>query len=166
MSCFVMDYALKNTIYRGEARLAYIAAGDNDGRISVTGICYWCGCDAGEAEAIIDRMIECGIFRRLEGRVVCPELVAVAEENNAPTPRSQRRQFTVSTTRRARLYARDGNACHYCGGGENLTLDHMLPQSRGGDDSDENLVTCCRNCNSSKGTKTYDEFLAWLEVQA
>ncbi len=58
------------------------------------------------------------------------------------------------------IFLRDKHICQYCGRKEsanNLTLDHILPQSRGGKTVWENLVTCCRNCNSKKGDHTPKE---------
>ena len=54
---------------------------------------------------------------------------------------------------RDRVFARDGYRCVYCGipfPGEQLSLDHVQPRMRGGDNSEGNLVTCCRECNRSK----------------
>lgn len=45
--------------------------------------------------------------------------------------------------------------CHYCGrqvGCENLTMDHVVPLSRGGRSSKGNLVPCCKECNTTKKT--------------
>lgn len=58
------------------------------------------------------------------------------------------------------VFSRDGFKCVYCGSTENLSLDHKIPQSRGGSHDPENLATCCLSCNSSKGAKTPQE---WLE---
>jgi 5-methylcytosine-specific restriction endonuclease McrA len=55
------------------------------------------------------------------------------------------------------IMKRDGYKCLYCGATENLTLDHILPSSRGGDDSWENLCSCCGSCNVKKGNKTPQE---------
>jgi hypothetical protein len=54
---------------------------------------------------------------------------------------------------RARVYARDGYACLHCGRTENLSLDHIHPFSKGGQDTYENLQTLCVPCNSSKGAR-------------
>lgn len=43
--------------------------------------------------------------------------------------------------------------CHWCGGGflpEELTMDHIIPISRGGKASRNNVVPCCKECNSKK----------------
>lgn len=55
-------------------------------------------------------------------------------------------------TRRA-LFARDGNACQYCGSGARLTLDHVLPRSRGGVSAWDNVVAACAPCNLRKGDR-------------
>ena len=61
---------------------------------------------------------------------------------------------------RKNILMRDRNTCQYCSkvmpAGE-LTLDHIIPRSRGGDSSWENLVTCCHRCNNRKGNQLPDE---------
>jgi hypothetical protein len=52
---------------------------------------------------------------------------------------------------RAAVYERDGFACVTCSSGDDLSLDHIIPWSRGGADTVENFQTMCRPCNSSKG---------------
>jgi len=54
---------------------------------------------------------------------------------------------------------RDAAHCGYCGGAAN-TIDHVLPRSRGGQDSWENLVACCLRCNNAKGNHTPGE-MGW-----
>jgi len=58
---------------------------------------------------------------------------------------------------RKRIYKRDNNECVYCGNKKHLTIDHVLPRSRGGKNSWTNLVTCCSPCNIKKGNKTPEE---------
>ena len=60
-------------------------------------------------------------------------------------------------SRRA-VFARDGWRCVYCGnGGGRLTLDHVVPRSRGGESIWENVVTSCAPCNLRKGNRTLEE---------
>ena len=60
-------------------------------------------------------------------------------------------------SRRA-LFARDGWRCVYCGTTSGrLTLDHVVPRSRGGESSWENVVTSCAPCNLRKGNRLLDE---------
>lgn len=58
---------------------------------------------------------------------------------------------------RDNIFRRDGNICLYCPSKNDLTIDHILPRSRGGANTWENLGTCCTKCNSKKGDKTPDE---------
>ena len=59
---------------------------------------------------------------------------------------------------------RDAARCGYCGGPAN-TIDHVLPRSRGGQDSWENLVACCLRCNNVKGNHTPGEMGWQLRVR-
>src|SRR2546423_12189113 len=55
---------------------------------------------------------------------------------------------------RKNILLRDRNTCQYCGSAlsaAELTLDHVIPRSRGGASTWENLVACCHTCNRSKG---------------
>lgn len=52
------------------------------------------------------------------------------------------------------IFRRDGFECGYCLSKDDLTLDHIIPRSRGGRDSWDNLVTCCKRCNNDKDNKT------------
>ncbi|OFW61211.1 MAG: hypothetical protein A2133_10945 [Actinobacteria bacterium RBG_16_64_13] len=61
-------------------------------------------------------------------------------------PRAEGRRLS----RRAVL-ARDGFRCQYCGSTRHLTLDHIIPRSRGGLTSWENVITSCAPCNVRKG---------------
>jgi 5-methylcytosine-specific restriction endonuclease McrA len=53
-------------------------------------------------------------------------------------------------TRRA-VFARDDWTCQYCGARSNLTVDHVVPRSKGGPSSWENIVASCAPCNRLKG---------------
>ena len=53
-------------------------------------------------------------------------------------------------TRRA-VFARDDWTCQYCGSRSNLTVDHVIPRSKGGVSSWENIVASCAPCNRRKG---------------
>lgn len=55
------------------------------------------------------------------------------------------------------VFKRDASSCQYCGSGRNLTLDHVIPRSRGGQTKWTNLVTACSPCNSVKGNRTPKE---------
>ena len=66
---------------------------------------------------------------------------------------------------RMTLYSRDQHICAYCGGefsSSQLTIDHVLPKSRGGSNQWTNCVTACRPCNHRKGWKTPEEAKMYL----
>ena len=68
-------------------------------------------------------------------------------------------RLSLPLTRRT-LLARDGFTCQYCGRQKDrseLTLDHVLPRSRGGMASWDNLTTACQRCNQRKGDRTPQE---------
>ena len=55
--------------------------------------------------------------------------------------------------------------CAYCGAkltSSTMQIDHLVPLKSGGSDETENLVACCRSCNSSKGTKP---LIVWLATR-
>jgi 5-methylcytosine-specific restriction endonuclease McrA len=58
---------------------------------------------------------------------------------------------------RNRIMRRDNYSCVYCGSKKNLTIDHLIPKSKGGGNSWDNLVTCCSPCNIKKGDKLLNE---------
>jgi len=68
-------------------------------------------------------------------------------------------QANVKFTRR-NIYARDHNRCQYCGKrfpSSELSLDHIVPRSQGGQSSWTNIVCCCVTCNVRKGGRTPEE---------
>jgi hypothetical protein len=59
------------------------------------------------------------------------------------------------------LTARDGRQCQYCGAFKReswLSIDHVIPISKGGCNCLDNLKLCCRSCNSRKGERTLEKF--------
>jgi predicted restriction endonuclease len=48
--------------------------------------------------------------------------------------------------------------CAYCGSDENLTLDHIIPKSKGGPDKVTNIVCACKECNECKGQQFWSEW--------
>lgn len=58
---------------------------------------------------------------------------------------------------RHNIFKRDNHACQYCGDSHNLTLDHLIPRSKGGKSSWTNLVTACKTCNTKKGDYSPEE---------
>ena len=58
---------------------------------------------------------------------------------------------------RSMIYERDEHTCQYCGSKKHLSIDHVIPRSRGGIDCWENVITACLDCNIRKGDRTPSE---------
>lgn len=59
---------------------------------------------------------------------------------------------------RRNVFRRDAHTCQYCGyRGEQLSIDHVIPRSKGGEDSWDNVITACIRCNVRKGNRTPKE---------
>ena len=63
--------------------------------------------------------------------------------------------FSISNYEIEKLY---NSNCFYCGASENITMDHVIPLSRGGKHSIGNIVPACGKCNYSKNDKTITEW--------
>lgn len=68
------------------------------------------------------------------------------------------------------VFKRDGCKCLICGSTDNLTLDHIIPISRGGSNEKENLQTFCSKCNNDKGNRMPNllkkHFRWWCETNS
>lgn len=78
---------------------------------------------------------------------VAPSVVKLRHHVKRPLPE-------LKLSRRS-VFARDNFTCQYCGmTSKELTIDHVVPKRHGGGMHWENLVACCRRCNTKKGDKT------------
>jgi 5-methylcytosine-specific restriction endonuclease McrA len=71
------------------------------------------------------------------------------------------KSFSRIKFNRTNLFYRDKHLCQYCGDKFNekeLTFDHVIPKSRGGETSWTNIVSCCDGCNSKKANRTPKEW--------
>ncbi|MBW4424689.1 MAG: HNH endonuclease [Nostoc desertorum CM1-VF14] len=84
-------------------------------------------------------------------RVHSPSLVIDVPKHIRLTITSNEHMWKVPPVNRREVLRRDRHSCQYCGSGKHLTLDHLIPRSRGGSDTWENVVTACERCNSCKG---------------
>jgi 5-methylcytosine-specific restriction endonuclease McrA len=75
-----------------------------------------------------------------------PHVIRLHDYVHVPRAASRR------ISRRA-VFARDRFRCQYCGNQKHLTVDHVVPRSKGGPDSWDNLVTSCAPCNLRKGDR-------------
>jgi CRISPR/Cas system Type II protein with McrA/HNH and RuvC-like nuclease domain len=64
----------------------------------------------------------------------------------------------IKPEKRLAIYSRDNFKCVYCLDSNNLSLDHIIPQSESVDNSPKNLVTSCTRCNSKRGNKSVYSF--------
>lgn len=90
----------------------------------------------------------------------CPEVILLTKYEKIPKPRTH---FS-----RRSLYKRDGYRCQYCfcrPGSEELTIDHVLPRSKGGLTTWENCVLACIDCNTKKADRTLEECGMVLRTQ-
>ena len=66
------------------------------------------------------------------------------------------------------LLLRDGRNCPYCGVKfntiEDITLDHVVPKSLGGSDSNKNLLLSCQECNQRKGNMLLTQFIRGYDI--
>ena len=93
-----------------------------------------------------------GVLRSETMRLDCPEVIRLITFVRVPRDIHRRR-----ITRKAVL-ARDGWTCQYCGTSKpTLTVDHVIPRSRGGESIWENIVASCAPCNRKKGNRLPQE---------
>lgn len=142
-------------------RLAYLAVAEGDGWVDLNSIAYWLGCSSVEARLVAEQMIEEGWFvTGPHGDTVAIDLLPQrgSDPSEARPANSGRHP---SPALRAEVFARDGEICAYCRSTEGpFHLDHIHPWSRGGKTSADNLTVACAPCNTSKGSKTVDEWRA------
>jgi 5-methylcytosine-specific restriction endonuclease McrA len=108
--------------------------------------------DSWDAVSRAGRHIHRGRIRSMRLCIAPPEVVVLTRYQGAG-----KRAIVFS---RRNLYRRDRNACQYCGrrpGTRSLTIDHVLPRSRGGRSTWDNCVLACIPCNSRKGARTPSE---------
>jgi len=102
------------------------------------------------AEERTDRTI-----RSATVEIYVPSVIRLTEYVHIP--------FERKSLSRKNILLRDHNTCQYCGRvftPLELTLDHVVPRSRGGDSSWDNLVASCCKCNNRKGDRTPEE-MGW-----
>lgn len=88
-------------------------------------------------------------IRSVSFRIRVPEVITLTEYDRVPSQ--------VVTFSRRNIFRRDRMTCQYCGvrpGTEELTIDHVMPRSRGGGSTWTNCVLACIECNKRKANKT------------
>jgi 5-methylcytosine-specific restriction endonuclease McrA len=98
-------------------------------------------------------------LRSATGTFVWPHVIRLVHYVRVP------RAIQRKISRRA-LFARDGWRCVYCGTSNGrLTLDHVVPRSKGGESIWENVVTACAPCNLRKGDRSLEQVGMALKTQ-
>jgi 5-methylcytosine-specific restriction endonuclease McrA len=88
-------------------------------------------------------------IRTVRFQIAVPKIIRLLGYDKLPS--------TGVKLNRRNLFARDQNRCQYCGKRyptSELSLDHVIPRSQGGDNSWENIVCACIRCNVKKGGRT------------
>ena len=120
----------------------------------------------GSALAIdeLGEMHDFGAWRSLPVRAHDDELPVVGGKLRVPRVlhlrRYERVRRPVIRLTRKNVMLRDAHQCQYCGRRppvRDLNIDHVLPRSRGGQSTWENLVACCHDCNRRKGNQLLHE---------
>ncbi|MCT0219400.1 HNH endonuclease [Synechococcus sp. CS-1329] len=83
----------------------------------------------------------------IRGEMLLPSVIRLRQFVRVP--------FKQLPLTRRNVFQRDSHSCQYCGyQGEQLSIDHVIPRSRGGTDTWENVTTACLRCNVRKGSRT------------
>jgi 5-methylcytosine-specific restriction endonuclease McrA len=86
-----------------------------------------------------------------------PNLVLQVPEHIRLLAGNPERQWKVPPVSRREVLRRDNHTCQYCGSTRHLTIDHVLPRSKGGPHAWDNVVTACGKCNAAKGDRLLSE---------
>jgi 5-methylcytosine-specific restriction endonuclease McrA len=96
------------------------------------------------------------VIRTVNKEYPCPEVVRLKS--------FVRVKFKEIAPSKRNIIDRDGE-CQYCGSKHRLTIDHVIPTSKGGENTWTNLVACCWDCNNKKGDRTPGEWGHQLKRQ-
>lgn len=87
---------------------------------------------------------------KINGTLPLPEIIKLVKY--VPLP------YAEVVLSRKNIYLRDNHTCQYCGKkGGNLTIDHIIPKSKGGGERWSNVVVCCARCNNRKAAQTLED---------
>lgn len=92
------------------------------------------------------------LFHSSRSAIHVPSVIRLMEYVHIP--------FERKSLSRKNILLRDHNTCQYCSrifSPAELTLDHVIPKSRGGNSNWDNLVACCKRCNNRKGNSLPEE---------
>lgn len=119
----------------------------DDGQFSTYDFETWC--ELSEYRAKHFRQADDDWVRTVSSEIQVPRVIRLLDYEKLP-------KQTVKFNRR-NIFARDNNQCQYCGrkfSTVDLSLDHIVPRSQGGQSTWENIVCACVSCNVRKGGRT------------
>ncbi|MFN6567531.1 HNH endonuclease [Dendronalium sp. ChiSLP03b] len=90
-------------------------------------------------------------------KVRSPNVVLEIPEHIRLTNGNPERHWKVPAVRSKEIFRRDNHTCQYCGNTKRLTIDHVIPRSKGGTHTWDNVVTACEKCNSTKSDRLLHE---------
>lgn len=105
---------------------------------------------AGKAEAL-------DLGNEAEFLVRSPNLIVAVPAYIRLTLICSERIWKIPPVNRREVLRRDSHCCQYCGSNKHLTLDHVMPVSRGGQHAWNNVVAACERCNQRKSDRTPTE---------
>jgi 5-methylcytosine-specific restriction endonuclease McrA len=129
-------------LYRDCAEVIHI----EDGQYLNYDFQSWCDLSAMRA---LEKLPHEDWVQAVHSEIQAPRIVRLLRYDRVP-------RKTLRFNRR-NIFARDGNRCQYCGKSlpaNQLSLDHVMPRSRGGETSWDNVVCSCVTCNTRKGGRT------------
>lgn len=113
---------------------------------------------AGKAEAL-------DFTTHLAATVRSPSLILSVPVYIRLTFNAHERVWKLPRVTRREVLRRDRHCCQYCGNTKQLTLDHVIPRSKGGKHTWNNVVTACKACNNHKGDRTLQQAGMKLRTQ-
>jgi|TARA_B100000282_G_scaffold88509_1_gene61873 5-methylcytosine-specific restriction endonuclease McrA len=112
----------------------------------------------------VDALVLCLIGKAQAIENYTSEIKSVSESFKLPAvivlKRFVKFHFQIVSAHRREIILRDNNQCQYCSielPSDKLTLDHIVPKSKGGKNTWDNLVAACKKCNQKKGNRTPEQ---------
>jgi hypothetical protein len=154
-----MSWALQQTAISPIQKFVLLAIGDNaDG--DGTSVCRsstisrYTNLSEAEADAVVSELVSLGLLASYPEHTY---LLACGPDEDSVNQFGFRKK-PISQSMRLRVFQRDGKACLRCGCDDltKLRADHVVPESKGGEATLDNLQALCEPCNTWKGVKTID----------
>jgi 5-methylcytosine-specific restriction endonuclease McrA len=102
---------------------------------------------------VTDRAESLALGATQQWEVRSPNRILQVSEHIRLTGHHGDRHWKVPPVSRREVFRRDQHRCQYCGSKKQLTIDHVIPRSKGGTHTWDNVVTACARCNTAKGNR-------------